>query len=189
MINSAVAVPVHKVELRYPPTWGMWFSCWRFTLTCLITCEEEEVNRHWNVNIIRKTGPDPVLHLFLSSSSSRLHSNTLVCSALPLVGKGILHFSGACFFNLSSSTLVCILQGKGNGRDGHLGGAFLWRGRSLGCGAGGWGGRALQRAQSFAEPRVLGCLDLVHQDSPLVLKLLQRNETNRRFKKKHSNRQ
>lgn len=54
-----------------------------------------------------------------------------------------------------------------------LGRTLLWRGRGLGRGAGGRGGRALQGAQSLAEPRVLGCLDLVHQDSPLVLELLQ----------------
>lgn len=62
---------------------------------------------------------------------------------------------------------------------GHLRGAILWRGRSLGCGAGGGGGGALQGAQSLAEPGVLGCLDLIHQDAPLVLELLQSDKRRR----------
>lgn len=66
-----------------------------------------------------------------------------------------------------------ILQGTEGWREGRLGRALLWRGRGLGRGAGGRGSRALQGAQSLAEPRVLGRLDLVHQDSPLVLELLQ----------------
>lgn len=58
-------------------------------------------------------------------------------------------------------------------KEGHLGRTLLWRGWGLGRGARGRGGRALQRAQSLAEPRVLGCLNLIHQDAPLVLELLQ----------------
>lgn len=102
-----------------------------------------------------------------------------VSSTLPPAGKGILHFSAACFFNLCSSALVCILQGKETGRVGTLGRAFLWRRGGLGCWAGGRRGRALQGSQSLAEPRVLGRLDLIHQDSSLVLELLQSNKRSR----------
>lgn len=57
--------------------------------------------------------------------------------------------------------------------DGDLGRTLLWGGRRLGRrGGGGGGGGALQGAQSLAEPGVLGRLDLVHQDSTLVLQLL-----------------
>lgn len=59
-----------------------------------------------------------------------------------------------------------------------LGRALLGGGWCL-ChrGGGGRGGSGtLQGAQSFAEPGVFGGLDLVHQDSPLVLQLLQGRE-------------
>lgn len=71
---------------------------------------------------------------------------------------------------------MCVLQAKERWREGPLGGALLWGGGGLGCGAGGRGGRALQGAQSLAEPRVLCRLDLIHQNSALVLELLQRHK-------------
>lgn len=52
--------------------------------------------------------------------------------------------------------------------DGGLGRTLLRGGRRLGRGGRG----ALQGTQSLAEPGVLGRLDLVHQDSALVLQLL-----------------
>lgn len=107
-------------------------------------------------------------HLF-----SCLQSKKPASSALPPAGKRNTAFLLCFFLNLCSSALACILQGAERWREGSLGGALLWRGRGLGRGAGGGGSRALQGAQSLAEPRVLGCLDLVHQDSPLVLELLQ----------------
>lgn len=103
-------------------------------------------------------------------------------------GKGILHHSAACFFSSCSSALVCILQGKvqpvaaqGGGNDSSLGRAILGGRGGLRLGAGGGGGRggALQGAQGLAEPGVLGCLDLVHQDSPLVLQLLPRKRSSK----------
>ena len=60
-----------------------------------------------------------------------------------------------------------------------LGRTFLWRRGGLGRRASGRGGRALQGSQSLAEPRVLGRLDLVHQDSPLMLELLQSDKRSR----------
>lgn len=56
----------------------------------------------------------PILFcLFVSHLFSYLQSKKLVNPALPLEEKGILHFSGACFFNVCSSTLVCNLQRGG----------------------------------------------------------------------------
>lgn len=64
---------------------------------------------------------------------------------------------------------------RGGVGDGHLGGTLLWGGRGLGRGAGGGrgGGGTFQGTQSLAEPGVLRCLDLVHQDATLVLQLLE----------------
>lgn len=71
--------------------------------------------------------------------------------------------------------------------DGGLGRTLLWGGRRLGRRGGGGGGRggALQGAQSLAEPGVLGRLDLVHQDSTLVLQLLSGQEERSEVRGQH----
>lgn len=94
-------------------------------------------------------------------------------SALPPAFKKKRNTAFLCCLFLQLVFLGSRVHPAGDIKTDGLGRTLLWRGRGLGRGAGGRGGRALQGAQSFAEPRVLGCLDLVHQDSPLVLELLQ----------------
>lgn len=57
-------------------------------------------------------------HLFQSSASFVPHLFSYLQSRKPPAGKGILHFSAACFFNLCCSALVCILQGEKEGQGG-----------------------------------------------------------------------
>lgn len=65
-------------------------------------------------------------------------------------------------------------RGARGRREAQLGRSFLWGGWGLWCRAGGGRGGTLQGPQSLAEPRVLGSLDFSHQDSPLMLQLLQK---------------
>lgn len=92
-------------------------------------------------------------------------------------------FTATCFFRFRSWLSTAFHGGQREGQtdgkkdgwmDGGLGRTLLWGGRRLGRRGGGgrWGGGAFQGAQSLAEPRVLGRLDLIHQDSTLVLQLL-----------------
>lgn len=89
------------------------------------------------------------------------------------------------FLLLQLVFLSSSVQGRGRAKELDLGSAFLRRGRGLGCGAGGRGRGALQGPQSLAEPRVLIGLNLSHQNSPLMLELLQKdsviNESMSRF--------
>lgn len=67
---------------------------------------------------VKDRGLDQSPASFLPQPFNYLQPKRLVSPALPPAGKGILHFTAACFFNLCSSALECILQGTERWREG-----------------------------------------------------------------------
>lgn len=160
---AAIAPSGHKAERRDPTRFQHWTSSPRLLWSTV----------KWRRFIFPSNSGRWFIQspcLVLPTVLGYLRSRKLPVSAYWKRNTAFLRFLLLRLVFLSSSVHPA---GRGRAKELDLGSAFLRRGRGLGCGAGGRGRRALQGPQSLAEPRVLIGLNLGHQNSPLMLELLQ----------------